>query len=199
MTDQAAATAEESYWRSQAASIRRDELATVRKAADTWTTLLAAVLGVFGTVAFAGGLPALEDLNDTLQVIVKLATAVAVLCAVVATVYASRASGTSTKTTNDTSWQGVQRAARDNADAARTQLAKAKKWGVAAAAIVLSGSLLILFAGSSKPDPSAPSVIANVNGTVACGPLTKASDGTLRAGTTSLNGATSITVVAACP
>jgi hypothetical protein len=199
MTDQAAAIAEESYWRTQAASIRHDELATVRKAADTWTTLLTAVLGVFGTVAFAGGLPALEDLNDTLQFIVKVVTAAAVVCAVIATVYASKASGTSTKTTNNTSWQGVQKAARDNAVAARTQLAKAKRWGIAAAALVLGGSLLILFAGSAKPDPAAPSVIANVNGTIACGPLTKASNGALSAGTTPLNGATSITVVPACP
>src|SRR4051794_27492384 len=57
-------SAEETYWRDQVVAARHGQLEMVRKAATGWSALFGGLLGIFGTVAFAGGLPTMEDLPD---------------------------------------------------------------------------------------------------------------------------------------
>jgi hypothetical protein len=62
----ASADEEWAYWDAKATDLRRTQLSTVQGAATKWATLLTAVLGVFGTVAFAGGLTTLDKLPGAL-------------------------------------------------------------------------------------------------------------------------------------
>ena len=193
------ASEDEVFWRAQATAAKHQELENVRKAATAWTALFTAVVGVFSTVAFAGGLPALDDLDPTWQDPVKYATVVALALALTATILAGIATGPSAKTTDDSSWKGTRNRARDAARNARTQLRISKFLGAVAAAVILGGSVAIFFAGATAPKAKLPSLIAVVGGKAVCGPLTKGSDGQAKVGQESLAGATSILVVSACP
>jgi hypothetical protein len=193
----AKASPEEVYWRGRVASAQHDELETVRKGAAAWTTLFTAVIGVFGTVAFASGLPALDDLDEKLQDPVKWATIAAGVLALVATVMAGIAAGPSLKKSSDSSWQGMRTRTRDSARTALTLLNIAKILGGVAAAIVFVGSVVIFLSGEAPG--SAPKLVAVVNGTAVCGPLGTASDGAAKVGSTPLAGASYIVVVTRCP
>ena len=112
---------DEAYWREEVIKAQRDELESTRKAATAWAGLFGAVLGVFGTVTFAGGLTALDDLNEDWQPLVKGATLAAAALALGATLLAGAAAGPSAKTTSDSSWTGRRDAVRKGARTARRQ------------------------------------------------------------------------------
>ena len=184
------------FWKQQVLTRNRDQLATVSKAATAWSALFTAVLGVFSTAAFAGGLTAVDRLEGPWAGVVKGATLLAVLLALAATVFAGLASGASASVTNDSTWDGQRDWVKSQATRAFERLQLAKRFGVAAGSVVLLGSAGVLLAGEA--DPQAPTVVVVVGGRALCGPLTTTGNG-LAVGGTALTTVTSLTVVEACP
>lgn len=188
---------EAEYWKGQVIQRVRGELEAVQKAAAAWSALFTAAIGVFGTVTFAGGLTGLEDLNPTLRPWVKGATVLAALATLVAVVYASMASGSMPKHTDDTTWDTHRGNSEAAAQTALGHLKVAKRAGVMAAVLVLGGSAAVLLAGPDDTPAGGPSVVAVINGQAVCGKLTKGAP--LSVGTTPLVNVTSLTVLTSCP
>ncbi|MEO6997201.1 MAG: hypothetical protein ABI112_03880 [Terracoccus sp.] len=187
------------FWKQQVLTRNRDQLTTVSKAATAWSALFTGALGLFGTVAFAGGLTAVHRVDDPWSGVVKTATLVAVVLALAATVLAGLASGASVSVTNDSTWDGQRDWVKSQAARAYGRLRLAKRFGGAAAAALLFGSTVVLFAGEAVPSlPSAPTVVVVIDGRAVCGPLTSTASG-LAVGGTLLTKVSSVTVVDACP
>jgi len=186
------------YWSAKQVELERDQLGTVQKAAASWTTLFGAILGVFGTVAFAGGLTAVDKLSESLQLPVKIMTLVAAALALTATILAGLASSPFPRTTNDTTWQGLQTRSGNRATAALTQLRAALGFGIATAVLVIVGSAGVLIAGEASPGLKVPTVLVTLDDGSVCGKLAGAGPGPTVEGR-SLERATSVTVVPACP
>ena len=194
------------FWKQQVLTRDRDQLTTVSKAATAWSALFAGMLGVFGTVAFAGGLTALDRLADPWAAVVKVTTLVAVVLALAATVFAGLASGASVSLTNDSTWDGQRDWVKTRATGALGRLRLAKRLGVAAGAVLLIGSAVVLLAAPAAPaapraprTPRAPMVLVVVDGQAVCGPLALGAGGGLVVGSTRLAKVTSVNVVDACP
>jgi hypothetical protein len=185
---------EEEFWTQQVIEGRRDQLANVRKSATAWSGLFGAVLAVFGTVAFAGGLTALEDLPSQHASLVRVMTMAAAVLALGATV----SSGYPISPTNDNTWQGRRNTTNARAETARVELLIAKSLGFLAAVLVLVGSSLVLFTDKDTPAPKPPTVVAVVDGSAVCGTLSITSDGATVGGTPLSGAVTSFTVVTAC-
>src|SRR5262245_39293504 len=81
------------YWDAKATELRRTQLKNVQSSATKWSALLAALLGVFGTVAFAGGLTTLDKLHDPWSTIVKVLTTAAAATAIAGIVLLAKAAG----------------------------------------------------------------------------------------------------------
>ena len=184
------------FWKQQVLTRNRDQLSTVSRAATAWSALFTGVLGVFSTVAFTGGLTAVDRLADPWAGLVKAATLVAVVLALLATVLAGLASGASVSATNDSTWNGQRDWVKTQATTAYARLGAAKKLGTAAGVVVLLGSAGVLLAGEAAP--TAPTVVVVVGGRALCGPLLARGDG-LAVGGTELAKVSSLTVVEACP
>lgn len=190
---------EDEFWTSKILETRHSQLDTVRKAATSWSTLFTAILGVFGTVTFVSGLTGLDTLSDTVRGLVRGGIAIAAVATLAATILAGSASNSIPKVSNDLTIDGFRSDNKKRAAKALKRLQWSMFFGALAAAVVISGSIVVLFADkSSKPD-NPPPIIAVVNGRAICGTPSIASDGTLAIGSTSLNGATSLIIVAACP
>lgn len=189
------------HWDAKLIELRHGQLKTVQDAAAGWAKLFAAVLGIYGTVAFAGGLTSLDKLAAPFDTIARIATFLAAVAALLATWWATLASQ---------DLEPEERAATDaNSLRAATEVAvrsslrdlrKAKKAGYAAAAIVLAGSTMILWQQEAESPAKPPKVLAIVAGEAVCGPLARADDGSLEVDETPLAGEVqNVTVVAACP
>lgn len=187
------------YWKQQVLTRNRDQLTTVSKAATGWSALFAGVLAVFGTVAYAGGLTAVDRVDDPWSGVVKAATLLAVVLALAATVLAGLAAGASVSVTNDSTWDGQRDWVKSQAVLAYGRLRLAKRFGSAAGAVLLFGSTVVLLAGEAAPSlPSVPTVVVVVDGRAVCGPLT-ATDAGLAVDGAGLTKVSSVTVVEACP
>ncbi|MDN5779373.1 MAG: hypothetical protein L0H96_20985, partial [Humibacillus sp.] len=184
------------FWKQQVLTRNRDQLTTVSKAATGWSALFAGVLGVFGTVAFSGGLTAVDRVDDPWSGVVKAATLLAVVLALAATVLAGLAAGASVSVTNDSTWDGQRDWVKRQAAGAYGRLRLAKRFGGAAGAVLLLGSTVVLLAGEAGP--SVPTVVVVVDGRAVCGPLTSTATG-LSVDGTGLTKVSSVTVVDACP
>lgn len=188
------------YWDKKATELRRDQLGSVQASATKWSALMTAVLGVFGTVAFAGGLTTIDKLPDPWPVIAKLLTTAAAIAAVVAIVLLTLAAGgLSILKTSGFTPTVVRNKYTTNAREVLRWLRRGQLAAVIAGAFVLLGSAIVLWAGQSPPAKDPPTVVAVVDGTGICGQLSRSSDGALIVGTTPLKGVTNLTVVSACP
>lgn len=189
------------YWDTKLTELRRGELETVHNAAKAWSTLFAGVLGLFGTVAFAGGLTAIDDLPGRAATAAKVLTLVAIFAALVATIAGAYASQSMTLTTDQPlTGKALRERADKTANTALKRLSVAKKAGIVAAACVVSGSVLILIVGKAKATHTPPTAVVVVNGGAVCGSLERAESGALTIGGTALVGNVgSVTVVDACP
>jgi hypothetical protein len=191
--------AEDAYWTGRLTDARHGQLDTVRKAATSWSALFTAVLGVFGAVTFASGLPDLGDLGDHRRLLVRCMIGLAALSALAATLLAGSAANSLPRVTNDQSIATFQQTTKETAVRALARLRWALRCGALAAVIVVAGSFLVLFADQPDKPAAVPKLIAIVNGRAYCGTPAAAADGTLSIGGVPLAGATSITVVTACP
>lgn len=190
---------EDEYWEERLVDLTRQGLDTTRKAAAGWAALLGGVLGVYGTVAFAGGLTSLDRLAAPFDDVTKLATVAAVVALVIATIYAAKASQ-STSASAETPLTWIQLRDRSNAAANSSvkNLRISKIAGVIAASIVLLGSTAVLLMGEAQKPSEPPTVLAVVGGDAVCGKLDRAG-GALRVDGVELSDVSDLLVVTTCP
>jgi hypothetical protein len=185
------------YWAGKVTALQRTQLETVNAAATAWRTLFGALLGIFTAVAFAGGLTTIDKLAHPWNVILKIATVVALVMAIGATYLANKASGSmSVGVLTDQDPDFLRQRTRAMAEQAHADLDLAKPLGALAVGIVIVGSVIALFIGPAKAGPQ--DVLVVINGQATCGPLTAQSD-RLVVGTTPLSTRVSqMTAVSSC-
>ena len=188
---------EDEYWQARLLDARHGQLDTVRKAAASWSTLFTATLGLFGTVTFVSGLTALDDLASGTRLAVRWLIVAAAVLTLAATILAASAANSMPRVGNDLTVNTYQSKNKAAATAALTRLRIAMGLGAAAASVVIAGSIVVLFADKSPSPPTHLLVV--VNGKTYCGTPTRSADGALRLGATSLDGASLVTTVTACP
>jgi hypothetical protein len=168
----ASAEEEWTYWDGKATELRRTQLTTVQTSATKWSTLLTAILGVFGTVAFAGGLTTIDKLADPYPSIAKVVTTSAALVAVIGIYLLTKAGGGLTLAVE----QGITATSLRNryttgSEVSMRLLAWGKRCAVIVALLVLGGSLLVLWVGEKEEVTTPPSVVGIVEGELVCGIL----------------------------
>jgi hypothetical protein len=186
------------YWDAKATELRREQLASVRATATKWTALMSALLGVFGTVAFAGGLQTVDHLSDPWASIVKGLTTGAAVSAVGAIVLLSLAAGgLRISKEKGLTADSVRRMSTEDTRQALHWLSWGKVATVIAATLVLTGSTIILWVQPKSTPPQTVLVITRHG--VFCGPLTRAK-GEFHVGRHALEGDISGTIIVdACP
>lgn len=190
------------YWDKKATELRRGELSTVESSATKWSALMAALLGVFGTVAFAGGLTTLDKLGKPWSTLAKGLTSAAAISALAAIILLSLAAGglLVTKQPGFTPNRLRERFATGASTSLRW-LRCGQLAALLAGLLVLSGSAIVLWVEPKSEDPIPPSLVGIVDGTAVCGKLAKSADGKkLMIGTTEVTtGVTNLVPVDACP
>jgi hypothetical protein len=195
------ATPEEewAYWDAKATELRRGQLATIQATATKWSALVTALLGVFSTVAFAGGLTTVDKLADPWDTVVRAATSVAAAAAVAGIFCLARAAGGLTLTElPGVSATAVRDRNTTNVSRALTWLRAGQAAALTAAVLVLAGSGAVLWKSKAATGP--PAVLAVVGNDAVCGPLSVRDDGSLLIGDTPLTGKVkTLVVVPTCP
>jgi hypothetical protein len=189
------------YWDAKATELRRTQLATVKASATKWSALLTALLGLFGAVAFAGGLTAVDKLSETNATLARVLTSLAALAALIAVFLFSKVSdGLFPKTVAGVTATSVREINTTGANAALVWFRAARALAIAAILLVVAGSFFVLWAGEASPPNKPSSVIAAVNGRIVCGQLGLGPHLVLTVGGDSIKGnITAIAEVAACP
>jgi hypothetical protein len=186
------------YWDDQLTTMIRTQLTTVQQAATGWRTLFGALLGIFTSVAFAGGITTIDKLASPWSDVVKYGTLAAVLAAALATFWSNQASQSlSPEVTSHLDANYLRTQTNEQAATSLKRLNRAKISGALAIGVVLVGSALVLLVGpAASPSTSA---LATVNGKTICGVL-KTTGSSLKLGSTALSGDVSdITLVPSCP
>jgi hypothetical protein len=185
------------YWKNQFLDHRRNQLETVKKAASWWSALFAAVLGVFGTVAFAGGFTAVDDLESGVAVPARSLAFAAILLVLAATVCASLAGNSLPRMRDNSDFNDFRDETKRKAEHGLHLLRASMVCGMIAAVIVVGSSAWIWFAPAQGP--AVTKVVAVINGNAVCGKLELPSEGTLTVAGQQLRNVDSITVVTKCP
>ena len=191
--------AEEKYWRDQVASARHGQLEMVRKAATGWSALFGGLLGIFGTAAFAGGLPTLDDLPETLRQWLIVATIAAAVLIFLALVLAGIAAGPNPRRVWHSDWKSERKFQTTAAERASDLLKRSRIAGALAVFVVVAGSVAILIVGKEDAAPKPTPMVAVVDGRAVCGPLASDLSGGLAIGEVSLVGVASLIQVDSCP
>jgi len=148
------------YWDTKATELRRGQLVTIQTAATRWAALLTALLGVFGTVAFAGGLTTVDKLPGWLPWVVRALTTLAAASAVTGIVVLSMAAGgLFVSRQPGSSATAVRRLYTTQMGAALALLNRGRAFAVAAAVLVLLGSLIVLWTPEKSASPSQTTVV----------------------------------------
>ncbi len=188
---------EAAYYEARLDELRRGQLRTVQASAGRWSALMTGVLGVFGTVAFAGGLSTVDKLDGPYDVVAKVLTTLAAATAVAAVVYLARASGG--LRLDDLAFPSgralMNREVRLAAEA-RALLRTGRWFAAATGALVLAGSVLVLWAPVAAPGPS--KVLVRFPDGAVCGAPARVG-GQLTVGGRPLRDAVEIVPVEACP
>lgn len=190
------------YWNEELTRLGREELATIKSAADSWTKIFGALTGVFGTIAFAGGVTTLDKLASPWNFWIVLGTTVALACAVASISISASATGSATAETvvGMTPEQLRSNSITSAAEGAK-RLGQARFWGIVAVAVILAGSLVLLWKPILQPAAASPDtfLVIDPEGGSACGPLT-GDDGSLAIGDITLtDGLTELIPVETCP
>lgn len=193
------------YWQTQLDTMRRTQLDTVRATAVKWQGSISTLLGLFGTVAFVGGNDSIEKLDAADADRVKLAISAAVALAAVGVIAATYAASGITRRTSNPTWRWLEQRSRGQARNALRALRISQVASMLAVAVVVAGSLVVLFNTDPKPEDKGPSfVIASADGKVFCGELHLAADGTVEVSTAqgahvAVSKDRPLTSVASCP
>ncbi|SNR66848.1 hypothetical protein [Blastococcus mobilis] len=191
---------DDDYWKGEVTKARRTQLDVVRKSATGWSALFAAVLGVFGSVTFVGGLTGVDELPESLAGDVRVAIVVAAGLALLATVLAGLAANSLPSVTSDLTFQKLRDDTKNKATSARRLLRWALLCAAGAAVIVTVGSAVVVLSEKEQDAVTAPSAVVVVDGKAVCGPLTEDADGQLSVDGIALGDAgASFTVVSSCP
>ena len=192
-------TTDQAYWTERLEEAKRGgQLETVRKSATAWSALFSSLLGVFGLVAFAGGLKELDELSPDYTFVIRAATSLAALALGVATYFAAKAAGQLfTITTSDTTWQALRDRTVNAAHAAVKDLRIAKISGAAAVSLVLAGTGLAIWGPSAESVPA--TVVVDTTGGPVCGKLSTGESGALFVAGIEIESVTSLSVVSKCP
>ena len=188
------------FWDARLTDLKHGQLETVQKAATAWASLFGALVGVFGAVAFGGGLASVDRLPGPWDVLVKAATLGAITLALVTIYLAAKAGeGLSPKTVRAFDAKALMLQTYEAAQERLATLRRARMTGVAVISILVGGAFVVLLVGR-EPQP-APSVVAIVDGKAVCGKLASGGHGqALKIGSTSLDAAVaSLDVVSSCP
>jgi hypothetical protein len=188
---------EVAYHEQKADQLRRDQLGTVQAAARRWSALMGALLGVFGTVAFAGGLTTLDRLAPPYDVLVRVLTTLALLGAAGAVALLARAAGGLRMRDVPLLTGAVLLERQDEwlAGAVRS-LTWGRRCALGAAGLVLGGSLLVLW---TPAPPAASPLLVRFPGAALCGRPVAGTDGRLTIAGRPLDEAVDVVPVAACP
>ncbi|HEY2668743.1 MAG TPA: hypothetical protein VGJ07_00035 [Rugosimonospora sp.] len=184
------------HYESNVDELRRGQLKTVQTSATRWSALMAGLLAVFGTVAFAGGLNTVERLPSPADAVVKALTTLAAVSAVVAIWYLSRAAG-GLDLTDLPHINGKILMERETASvgAARRRIRIGKVCAVVTVALVLAGSAVVLWVPAAA---SQPKFLVRFPDAAYCGTLVRNGD-RIAIGGRDLAAATEVIPVAACP
>jgi hypothetical protein len=190
---------EYAIWKEKLDKLQSGGLETNQSAGTGWSTMLGAVLGVFGTVAFVGGLPTLDKLAEPWRQIAKIATLVAFVLLLLATIYANLAARSMTArrltiTTPDELKSSSELAAKASAE----DLRWAKRFGTLAALLILGSTVALFWIGEAPKPSEPPTLLVSANGTSACGKL-ESSNGGLVVDELPLTDLTDALVVTKCP
>ncbi len=192
--------ADDDFWKGQVVAARRNQLEVIRKAATGWAALFTAVLGVFGSVTFVGGLSGLNDLADPLATNLRWAILVAALLTLAATLLTGFVANSIPRVTSDLDAGTLRDDTKNKARRGRKLLRASMYCAAAAGVIVTIGSAVALFAEKKSSASEAPTVVAVVDGMATCGALTADDRGVASVSGTPLDdGVESLTVVDACP
>lgn len=179
--------AEWEYWDKKAVELRHTQSESVNAAAAKWSALMAGLLGVFSAVAFAGGFTTLDNLNQSWHTPVLVLTTIAVCAAIVSLILLAIAGGGLwTKTVrNPLDGLDVKRRATQQAQRNLVLLSIGRVLSVLTVAVVVVGSLAVLWVGPSKDAQKYVATFTDKG--PAYGVLTVAEDGTMRVGGQSLD------------
>ncbi len=197
------------YWEGEFDKRRREQLQTVRTAATNWSKTLAGLLGLFGTVTFAGGLTTIDKLPkdrnlalipaDTLVGDIKVLVVVAFALSAVAFALTTLAAGEIFPSTRKAdSPTKLRDRSITGAGRALGLLRVGQGFGAAAAVVVLAGSLVMFLTPGKDSSSDPPTVIAVTSAGVFCGKLEGTPEALTVAGQALTRGS-GITVVDACP
>lgn len=188
------------YWDAQATRLVRTEVETVNASATRLAALTASLLGLFGAVAFAGGLTTLDKLTSPLDDVVRVMTTAAVLAAAVGTVLLAAAAGSlGVKNVSSLNGPKLKELSQEQARKQRRLLSKGRLAAALAAALVISGSLLVLWAGTSPPSAASRYLVVHDDG-AACGELATTAEGEVVVAGIPLTGDVhTVLSVASCP
>jgi hypothetical protein len=188
------------FWKAKVdEQLRGGQLDTIQKAATAWTALFGSLLGIFGVVAFAGGLQSIDDLTDDTARLAKFGTLAAAVALGVATYFAAKASGQLFPTvSNDTTWQAYRTATLEKVEAARYSLKIARVAGLVAVVIVLFGSAVILLVAPAKASPPVV-IVKSRTGEQVCGRLERDATNAITVEQAAIAPDAFVTVVTKCP
>ena len=187
---------DQAHWENKLSEVRTGQLDTVRKSATAWSALFSSLLGVFGVVAFAGGLKEIDDLAPDFTILIKVVTSLAALALATATFFSAKAAGLFTATTNNTTWQQLRDTTTNDAHSANGDLRIAKIAGVVAVILVLGGTAAAIWGPSAESPPA--TVIVDTPEGVACGKLSRDGGAIVVDGKT-VESVGELSVVSRCP
>jgi hypothetical protein len=189
------------YWDEKATALWREQTTSVNTAAAKWSAMVGALLGVFGAVAFAGGLATLDKLSGPWDAIAKAITTAAVLAGVGGIVFLALAAGGLRTERLDHPLTGAEVKRRHTTRVRSSlRLLRIGRWFSACAALfVVAGSLLILWVGSAPAAKKPPLLIATFSDGSICGPAVFAPNGSITVGGRKLdNRLRNLVVVSSC-
>lgn len=190
---------DDDYWREQVGIARRTQLTVVRDAAKAWAGVFSGILGLFGTVTFVGGLNGLDDLAAKDQEWIRFAIVVAAISLLVATVLSALASNAIPVVADKMTGDGFRDRSKELARRSLRFFRVSMVFALIAASIVIFGSGYILFTSTAEDaEHKPPKVVAVIDGTAYCGPLSLA-DGILAVDGKALKSVTLLTPVDTCP
>lgn len=163
-------TKESVYWQDKLDEQRRTQLDVVRSTAAKWQATIATLLGIFGSVAFVGGVTKVDELSKSDAMLSKALVGVAVCLALIAILAAAYASMGVPRRKTDATWQWLQTESTDRASRALVSLRVSQVLALAAAACVVGGSLNLLL--NSPPKSSREQhFVVTIRGAAHCGQL----------------------------
>jgi hypothetical protein len=194
-----AAKSDRDYWDGLALKAEREQLKAVQDSATKWTAITGTLLGLFGTVAFATGLSAIEDPADAwLPTVVRAATTVAFLLILYGTWSLAKAAGGLNLKYYADGFDGVrlEQETTKRVVTAKRELDNGRKAALYGTLIVLIGTAVIFWCNKTPPSVSKVAGVTT-NGQIVCGELqSNGSTTTIGASTTPV---TNIVTVTKCP